>query len=96
MGKNTFSTHLAEYLTQYTHTEDISSTIKPQDLWSRWLNMAENAASLFITGGGGGVCRRVVMRPLPVSQSPGGWAGAGEGATPDLLHPRPRHNFHWI
>ena len=51
--------------------------------------MAENAASLFITsgGGGGGVCRRVVMRPLPVSQSPGGWAGAGEGATPDLLHP---------
>ena len=28
------------------------STIKPQDLWSRWLNMAENAASLFITGGG--------------------------------------------
>ena len=49
--------------------------------------MAENAASLFITGGGGGVCPRVVMRPLPVSQSPGGWAGAGEGATPDLLHP---------
>ena len=64
--------------------------------------MAENAASLFITpgggggGGGGGVCRRVVMCPLPVSQSPGGWAGAGEGATPDLLHPWPRHNFHWI
>ena len=24
MGKNTFSTHLAEYLTEYTHTEDIS------------------------------------------------------------------------
>ena len=25
MGKNTFSTHLAEYLTEYTDTEDISS-----------------------------------------------------------------------
>ena len=25
MGKNTFSTHLAEYLTEYTHTEDISN-----------------------------------------------------------------------
>ena len=27
MGKNTFSTHLAEYLTKYTHTEDISVTL---------------------------------------------------------------------
>ena len=26
MGKNTFSTHLVEYLTEYTHTEDISNT----------------------------------------------------------------------
>ena len=25
MGKNTFSTHLVEYLTEYTHTEDIST-----------------------------------------------------------------------
>ena len=27
MGKNTFSTHLNEYLTEYTHTEDISIAI---------------------------------------------------------------------
>ena len=25
VGKNTFSTYLAEYLTEYTHTEDISA-----------------------------------------------------------------------
>ena len=27
MGKNTFSAHLAEYLTEYTHTEDISALV---------------------------------------------------------------------
>ena len=30
MGKNTFSTHLAENLTEYTHTEDISALLLTQ------------------------------------------------------------------
>ena len=53
MGKNTFSTHLAEYLTEYTHSEDISKILILTFKLLQMAQMDDENLSQAITQAGG-------------------------------------------